>query len=216
MTGEVNPRRRRYDASGRTARAQRTREEIAEAAQQLFVADGYGSTKIVDVAAAAEVSPETIYKAFGTKAGLLRAALTASIRGDAGSTPLRRRPAIEAIREEADPRRQLQLYSELLATVNPRLSGLVRVMREAEAGDPAIAAVHAQLDADRLDGMSEFAAQLADHGSLRPGVSMPEARDVLWTLNSPELYELLVHDRGWTPERYGRWVADALAAALLP
>jgi hypothetical protein len=25
-----------------------------------------------------------------------------------------------------------------------------------------------------------------------------------------------VVQRGWTPERYGRWVADTLTAALLP
>ena len=45
---------------------------------------------------------------------------------------------------------------------------------------------------------------------------MDEARDLLWTYNSPELYELLVLQRGWTPQRYGRWLADALTAALLP
>jgi hypothetical protein len=43
-----------------------------------------------------------------------------------------------------------------------------------------------------------------------------EARHVLWTLNSVEIYDLLVLQRGWAPERYGRWVADALIAALLP
>jgi AcrR family transcriptional regulator len=216
MPEPVNPPRRRYDASGRNARAQRTREEITEAARRRFEADGYRSTTIVDIARAANVSPETIYKAFGSKAELLRAALRASIRGDADPTPLRRRPAIEAIRAEPDPRRQLRLYSEMLAEVNPRLVGLLRVMREVEGGDPEIAAVHAQLDADRLDGMREFAAQLAERGSLRDGVSRREARDVLWTLNSPELYQLLVGDRGWSAARYGRWVADALIAALLP
>jgi hypothetical protein len=63
--------------------------------------------------------------------------------------------------------------------------------------------------------MSEFAALLHDRGVLRSGVSRAEARDVLWTLNSPELYQLLVVERGWTARRYGRWVAQQLAAALL-
>ncbi len=215
MTDDVKPPRRRYDASGRAARAQRTREEITEAARRLFVQDGYAPTKIADVARTANVSPETIYKAFGSKAGLLRAALTASVRGDTEATPLRRRPAIEAIRRETDARRQLEMYGDLLAEVNARLSGLARVLREAASGDPEIAASLAQLKANRLDGMTEFAGELNARGALRDGVSVQEARDVLWSLNSPELYELLVTDRGWTTARYGRWIAQALIATLL-
>jgi prophage antirepressor-like protein len=72
------------------------------------------------------------------------------------------------------------------------------------------------MQSERLTGMTHFARALHEGGHLRPDVSMDEARDVLWTLNSPELYEVLVLQRGWTAERYGRWVVDALVAALLP
>jgi AcrR family transcriptional regulator len=215
MFDSVNPPRRRYDGSGRRARALRTRDEIAEAARALFERSGYAQTTIADVARAAGVSPETIYKAFGSKGALLRAVVSAAIRGDTESTPLRRRPPIDAIREEPDPRRQLEMYGRLLADVNPRLAPLVRVMREAAPGDPEIGAALQQLYSDRLDGMAEFAAQLADREALRPGVSRRQARDVLWTLNSPEMFELLVVQRGWSARRYGQWVADQLAAALL-
>ena len=53
-----------------------------------------------------------------------------------------------------------------------------------------------------------------DDGILRPGISTTEARDVLWTYNSAELFQLLVLERGWSPKRYGRWIAEALIAAL--
>lgn len=215
MIEDVNPARRPYDGSGRQARARQTREEIARAAQQLFQENGYARTTIVDVAQEANVSPETIYKAFGSKGALLGAVVTASIRGDTDATPLRRRPVIDAIRQEQYPRRQLEMYGSLLAEVNPRLAPLVRVMREAAPGDPDIGAALVQLRANRLEGMSEFAALLADRGALRPGVSKQEARDVLWSLNSPELYELLVLERRWSARRYGRWIAQQLAAALL-
>ena len=46
-------------------------------------------------------------------------------------------------------------------------------------------------------------------------MSVAEARDVLWTYNSAELYQLLVIERKWSAKRYGRWIADALTAALL-
>lgn len=214
MSEVVKP-RRRYDASGRRARAQRTRDEIAQTARQLFSENSYAATTIADVARQANVSPETIYKAFGSKRALLDAAITSSVRGDTEATPLRSRPAIDAIRQEQDPRRQLEMYGSLLADVNPRLSPLVRVMREAAYSDPEVAAALSELKANRLDGMSEFAALLASRGALRPGVSKQHARDVLWALNSPDLYELLVLDRGWSRKQYARWVASQLAAALL-
>ncbi len=215
MVDRVKPRLRRYDASGRQARARQTRAEICQAAQRLFQADGYARTTIGDVAREANVSPETIYKAFGSKGALLGAVVTASIRGDTAATPLRRRPVIDAIRQEQDPRRQLEMYGTLLAEVNPRLAPLARVMREAATADPELAATLGQLKADRLEGMSEFATLLAGRGALRPDISKQEARDVLWSLNSPELYDLFVLERGWSARRYGRWIAHQLKAALL-
>src|SRR5580700_10781670 len=125
MSELVKP-RRRYDATGRRARAQQTRDEIAEAARRLFIENGYAGTTIADVARQAHVSPETIYKGFGSKRALLDAAVTSSVRGDTEATPLRSRPVIDAIRQEQDPRRQLQTYGDLLAEVNPRLAPLVR------------------------------------------------------------------------------------------
>jgi AcrR family transcriptional regulator len=216
MSHPVKPgQRRRYDSSGRQARARQTRTEICDAARRLFEERGYGQTTIAEIARSAGVSPETIFKAFGSKSALLGAVVTAAVRGDAETTPLRQRPEIEAIRREQDPQRQLAMYGFLLADVNPRLAPLVRVLREAAPGDPDTAAALQTLTANRLDGMSEFAALLHERGVLRAGVSKAEARDVLWTLNSPELYQLLVVERGWSARRYGRWVAQQLAAALL-
>jgi AcrR family transcriptional regulator len=216
MSDSVKPgQRRRYDSTGRQARARQTRTEICDAARRLFEERGYGQTTIADIARSASVSPETIFKAFGSKSALLGAVVTAAVRGDTDGTPLRQRPEIDAIRREQDPRRQLAMYGSLLADVNPRLAPLVRVLREAASGDPDTASALETLNANRLDGMSEFAALLHDRGVLHSGVSTAEARDVLWTLNSPELYQLLVVERGWTARRYGRWVAQQLAAALL-
>jgi hypothetical protein len=69
---------------------------------------------------------------------------------------------------------------------------------------------------ERLVGMTHFARDLHEGGHLRPDVSVDDASDVLWTYNSVELYDLLVLQRGWETERYGRWIAEALIAALLP
>ena len=216
MSDPVNPkRRRRYDSTGRQARARQTRAEICDAARRLFEEHGYGTTTIADIARSANVSPETIFKAFGSKSALLGAVVTAAVRGDAETTPLRERSVIDAIRREQDPHRQLAMYGSLLAEVNPRLAPLIRVLQEAAPGDLDTAGALESLNANRLEGMSEFAGLLHDRGALRPGISKAEARDVLWTLNSPELYQLLVLERGWSVRRYGTWVAQQLGAALL-
>src|SRR5436305_11809686 len=106
MSEEV---KRKYDASGRRARAERTRQDVIEAGTDLFVDGGYGATTIADIAEAAQVSPETIYKGFGSKSAVLAAVARARIRGDASRIPFRQRPVIEEIRTEPDPRRQLAL-----------------------------------------------------------------------------------------------------------
>ena len=57
---------------------------------------------------------------------------------------------------------------------------------------------------------------LADRGALRPGLSVEDARDGLWTLTSLAVYDMLVVTRGWSAERYERWLRDALGGLLLP
>jgi AcrR family transcriptional regulator len=179
------------------------------------VQDGFAATTIVGIARAAGVSPETIYKSFGSKTALLEVVVRAAIRGDANRTPLRERAVIEEIRQAASARTKLTLYGRLLETVQPRLAPLHRVMREAAAAHPEISDALHRLNADRLDGMTELAQELAAGGWLAPGVGTERARDVLWTLNSPEVYELLVSARGWTGAQYREWVVETLIDTLL-
>jgi hypothetical protein len=57
---------------------------------------------------------------------------------------------------------------------------------------------------------------LAERGGLRPDVSVEQARDLVWTLCSLAVHDLLVISRGWTSERYQEWLAAALMRELLP
>ena len=61
-----------------------------------------------------------------------------------------------------------------------------------------------------------IARALARGGALRPGLRERDAADIIHAVLSPELYRLVVVDRGWTPQRYQRWVAELLAVQLLP
>lgn len=207
--------RRRYDASGRQEQARRTRRTVLETARQLFLDGGYAATTVAAIAQRAGVSVETVYKAFGNKAGLIKALFDVSIAGDDEPVPVLERQWVRRIAEEPDPRRKLVMYGEHVTEAFPRAAPVQLLVRDAAAADPEVAGVWEQLHVERLTGMTAFATHLHDSGHLRDGVTVEEARDVLWAYTSAELYELLVVRRGWSPQRYGRWVAAALTAALL-
>jgi hypothetical protein len=137
-----------------------------------------------------------------------------AMAGDLEPVPMIQRPTLARVLDEPDTHRKFRLYGEFLAQVAPRHVPIQLVIRDAAATDPDARAVWAELQAERLRGMTIAARRFHTERRLRPGVSVNHARDVLWTYNAAELYQLLVIERGWTPKRYGQWVAQALIAAL--
>ena len=214
MASSVKP-PRRYDASRRQEQARQTRAAVVDAARELFLERGFAATTVPDIALAAGVSVPTVYKAFPNKARLAKAVFDVAIAGDDEPVPMLQRDALGRVRDEPDAETKLRLYGGFLTEVAPRHVPVQLVIRDAAATDPQARAVWAELQAERLRAMTMFARALHDDGHLRAGMSINEARDVLWTYNSAELFQLLVIERGWSPKRYGRWIADALIAALL-
>src|SRR5437764_13873695 len=210
--GNVKP-KRSYDASQRRAQARRNHTRIVESTERLFRRDGYGTTTIAAIAAESDVSVDTIYKSFGGKAGLVRAIRTQALEGE-GPVPAERR-SDQLHERESDPRAIIQAWGALSAEVAPRVSPILLLIRDAAATDPEGRSLLEEMDADRLRRMTQNARRLRDAGHLRAGVTLAHAADVLWTFSSPELYELLVLRRGWTPHPYGTFIADAMIHALL-
>jgi AcrR family transcriptional regulator len=215
VTGPVKP-RRPYDASRRRVQARANRAAVLAAARRRFLDDGYAATTLGAVAAEAGVSVETIYKAFGNKPGLLKAVVDVAIVGDDEPVPMMDREFVQRNIAEPDPRVKLEMYSEHFAVTAARSMPMALVVRDAAATDPAASAVWEQLQTERLTGMTAFGAHLHGGRHLRRGVTAEEARDVLWTYTSAELWDLLVIQRGWPPARFATWQAAALIAALLP
>jgi AcrR family transcriptional regulator len=204
---------RPYDARRRRAQAQRTWQAIIAAARSRFLHDGYTATTIASIAADADASPDTIYKSFGGKPGLLRAVCEDALRGT-GPVPAEQRSDLMQA-AETDPATMLRGLGTLTAEIAPRIAPLLLLLGSAAETDPALAELHADLEAARLTRMTHVARTLTDKTPLRAGRTGHEAADILWTYSSPELYRLLVLTRGWTPERYGTFVGESLVAALL-
>lgn len=208
--------RRQYRSTRRTAQAEQTRRDIVTAAGALFRDRGYAAS-MTDIAASAGVVVETVYRIFGTKAALFRAAVEALLAGGAGraEVPVGDRPVIRALREEPDPRKQVAMYVATQPGIHRRAGPLLRALRDARAREPELSQLWDELEAQRLDGQGRFVRMLADRDVLRPGLAVDAAVDVTWTLCSLSIYDLLVRDRGWTDDHYQTWLTAALAGELL-
>lgn len=208
---------RQYNSAHRQEQARRTRWTIVQTAHDLFVELGFGATTMPLVAERAGVSVQTVYKHFANKGGLVKAVFDTAMAGDDDPRPMREREALGAVRAETDPRHRFALYGQFLAQVAPRHVPIQLLIRDAAAsGDTEAAAVWDRLQDERLRGATLFAKHLERDGHLAPGITAREARDVLWTLNSAEVFQLFVLQRGWSPRRYGTWIGHQLATALLP
>ncbi|HET6867050.1 MAG TPA: TetR family transcriptional regulator [Solirubrobacteraceae bacterium] len=204
---------RAYDASRRREQARQTRQRIVQTAEQMFLTDGYSSTTVQAIADTARVSVDTIYKSFGGKPGLIRAIRDHALKGE-GPIPAEQR-SDEIQGRETDARKIIHAWGAFVAELAPRASPILLLIRDAAATDVEVRRLHNELDADRLKRMTANARRLRDAGHLRSGIPLAQVADVLWAYSSPELYELLVLRRGWTPKRYGRFVAEAMIEALL-
>jgi AcrR family transcriptional regulator len=215
MAENVKP-HRRYESPRRTAQAEQTRRDIVTAAGRLFRERGYG-VPMAAIADEAGVVVETVYRIFGTKAALFRAAVEALLAGGArrAEVPVGERPAIRAIRDEADPRRQVAAYAATQPGIHRRAGPLLRALRDAQASNSELRRLWDEMEAWRLDGQGRFVRMLADRGALKSGLGVDAAIDITWTLCSLAVYDLLVLARGWSDERYQAWLTDALGFALL-
>ena len=217
MTNHVKSPKRAYRSTKRAEQVAQTRRDILASAGTLFRAQGYTAVAMPVIAREAGVGVETIYRAFGSKAGLFKAVIDAAVAG--GSTradrPVEERPAIRAVMEEPDPRRQVERYAATQPGIHRRSGPLLRALSGAAATDPELAALWRDIETSRLEGQSRFVEMLASRGVLKPDLSIAEARDGLWTLTSLAVYDMLVESRGWPVERYERWLADRLIDLLL-
>ena len=210
---DVKP--RRYDNSGRAEQARLSRRRIIDVAHESLLEEGWARTTIASVAARAGVSAETVYKRFGGKAGLLKAVYDVRMAGDDEPIAIADRPAFRAMVAERDPRRVVRAYAALAHEFMERAGPLVSVLLRVRGVDPELVRFMATIDGERLAGATGLVSMLSAKGGLRPGLDADRARDLVWALISPELYDLLVDRRGWSLDDYETWLAQSLGSALL-
>jgi AcrR family transcriptional regulator len=206
---------RPYNSPRRREQAAATRAVILEAAQRLFERDGYSATTMAAVAAEAGVAVKTVYVAFETKSGLLRALWNQLLRGDEGDAPVAEREWYRKAVEEPDPERQLRLNARNSRAAKTRIAAVLDVIRTGATADPDIEKLWARIQTEFHANQRVIVESLAAKKALKRGLGVARATDILWTLNHPDVWQLLVHQRGWSPKRYEQWFGDTSCSQLL-
>ena len=209
-------RRRSHDGKGGQARARRARAAVVRAARALFLERGYAGTTIEAISGLSGIPPATVYRLFSSKLGILKELLDISIAGDDEAVTLEDRPYVRALLADRDPRKQLSGFAGITRGIMSRTEPVHRILVSAAGSDPDAAALLAEQTRQRQQGQAQIARSLARAGALRPKLRERDAVDIIHALMSPEVYRLLVCDRGWSPERYEQWLKDILIDQLLP
>jgi AcrR family transcriptional regulator len=208
--------RRRYDSSRRRAQAAATQREILDAAKRLIDRQGYAATSMAEIAAEAGVALKTVYVAFGTKAGVLRALWNLVLRGDEEPIPIAERAWFREMAAERDPERQVRLMARSSREIKARGAGtLMGVIRAAAPTDSDIGALWERIQREFHATQGLLVEMLDAKGALRKGLTARKATDILWALNHPDLYQLLVVEQGWSLDDYEKWLGDVLVAELV-
>ncbi|MBM9506601.1 TetR/AcrR family transcriptional regulator [Actinacidiphila acididurans] len=203
--------RRPYDSSRRQNAARHNRAAMVAACRELLFAEGYRACTVRAVAERAGVSPETVYKVFGGKTGLVKALWDTTLAGDDEPLAMSERPQLKLVRQTGDVPAKLRLYAQFVRGVHERLAPLFALLTEA-GGE--VAEVLAVSERERLTGVTAFVGHLADAGVLRPGSDTARLADACWALTGPQLFTLLTADRGWDADAYESWLADMLTTVL--
>jgi AcrR family transcriptional regulator len=203
--------KRRYESPRRRAQADATKRDILAAAQRLFERQGYAATTMAAIAAEAGVALKTVYLAFETKGGVLRGVWNALLRGE-DDRPVDEHAWYREVLDEPDPDRRLALNARNSTQGKLRVSAIAQVIREAAPTDEEIGALWDRIQTEYRENQRAIAERLDQDGRLAPGLDVERAADILWTINHPNTWQLLVAERGWAPEEYQRWAGERLSA----
>jgi AcrR family transcriptional regulator len=178
--------------------------------------DGYAAATIPAIADEAGVSAQTVYAAFGSKAGLYKRIVDIGIVGDEELIPVSGRSIVEDVRSARSAVARFRLFAEFVAGVHERLSDIVEIGLAAAGSDAEIADLVRRMDHQRRAGMREFVDLMADLDSVHKDIDRDEAPDIVWVLAAAGPYRSLVAERGWSREAYTGWLAQMLDTSIGP
>jgi AcrR family transcriptional regulator len=196
------------------ARTRLARRAVIDAARSLFIEQGYATTTIAAISRHADVPEPTVYRLFASKLGILKVVLDVSIAGDDEPIEVPARPSVASLFDERDPHKVLAGFAAVTTQINQRTNDLYNVLSRAADSDAEAAVLFGTLCQQRDRGQEQIVQALHRKQKLRSGLKPEDAADLVHALMSPEVYRLLVTDRGWSSERFQLWATQMLIQQL--
>ncbi len=208
--------KRSYNSPRREQQARETREAILDAAQKLFVADGYNGTSIRAVADLASVSLQTVYNAFGDKAGLLwhlamRIVAGAEDREDPTDTGL-----LDQLRAERDPITRMRMAAH--ASRLEWEQGLLEIesmVFNPEVQDPRLKELAERGWKHKRENTRVVVELLFPAEIRRAGIELEEVVDIVMAIDAAPTVRTLIEDCGWDFDRYEEWMFEFMINQFL-
>ncbi len=213
MPEPVNP--RRYHSPVRAEQAVQTRAAIIDAARQLLVTEGFARTTVHRIAERAGVHVDTIYRSVGRKPELVRAVVESALSGTSEAVPAIERDYVQQIRAATTAGEKIDIYAAAITQIQQRLAPVFLALRDAARTDESSLRLWEEIAERRSRNMRELAADLRSTRELRTDLDDDTVADIIWSMNATEYWVLLIDRRGWSPERFRTWLADAWRRLLL-
>lgn len=202
-------RKRAYVSEARTQAAQITKGRVLEAAKALFMRHGIDRVTVEQIARKGGVAVSTVYALYKSKEGVLREVTRRTLFGPGFQAATARLDGV------TDPVQRIALTAHVARAIYEGESAELGLLRGASAFSPELRALEQEFETIRLEMQQERVRALFDQGRQKKGLAFEDARRILWMYTSREVYRMLVHEGGWTPDRYQAWLAGTLIDALV-
>ncbi len=203
------PKKRTYNSENRNAQAAQTRNRILESARQLFQSAGFECVTIEQLAQAAEVSTPTIYSLFQSKRGVLFALMDEALPTEQFNA------LVEESKQEKSAKKRLMITAKIARQLYDSERAQIDIFQGASVLAPEFKEQQKEREQRRYLRQEEYVKTLMKDKALLNGLSLSQARDILWAFTGRDIYRMLVIERGWTSEEYEKWLAQLLIKTLI-
>ena len=204
---EVKPSRRE--------RSLATRRKIIHAAETEFLEKGFHGATIAAIAGRAGVAPQTVYFVFHNKVELISAVIDNAVLGEDEPTPPQETAWWKAMVAEPDAVEALRIYVRGTGPIFTRASPISVVLYAATLADPDLRDTWELHEELRRTSFRLVIEMLAKKGTLKAGLDIDAATDVLMTILGDGTYHRFIAEQGWSEEQLVAWYCNALPELLL-